>query len=175
MKFSVQVEIPYERELVFDTYRDQIENLVPYMANVEKIDVQSREVDGDVVRLFNVWKGVSSDIPAPLRPILSPDALAWHDRAVWDRSRFRCDWEITLPALPDAVTAKGFSTYQTDGGVTLVAISGEFVIHPEKVPGVPTFVAKRLAPTLEKFVVGLLQPNLKKTTEAVESYLEDHA
>ena len=62
-----------------------------------------------------------------------------------------------------------------EGDVTIVQMSGEFVIHPEKVPGVPAFMARRLAPTLEKFVVGLLQPNLKRSNQAVESYLEDNA
>ena len=175
MKFNVQVEIPFERQLVFETYRDQLVELVPYMANVQSIEIRTREVEGDVVKLFNVWKGTTSDVPAPLRPIVSPDVMSWNDSAVWDASRFRCDWEITLPALPEAVTAKGFTNYQDDGDVTVVSISGEFIIHPDRVPGVPSFMAKRLAPTLEKFVVGLLQPNLKKSTEAVESYLEDHA
>ena len=101
--------------------------------------------------------------------------LSWVDRATWDKGRYRCDWNITLTALPEAVTAKGFNVFVDEGDVTIVQMSGEFVIHPEKVPGVPAFMARRLAPTLEKFVVGLLQPNLKRSNQAVESYLEDNA
>jgi hypothetical protein len=173
MKFTVNDEIAFPLDLVFPTYRDKLHEMLDYMDNVDKIEVKSREESGDVVKLLNHWHGSASDIPAPLRPVIKPDSLSWLDKATWDTARHRVDWEITLPALPEAVTAKGFTMYKEDGDVTLVQISGEFLIHPDKVPGVPTFVAKRLAPTLEKFVIGLLQPNLKKSNQAVEEYLED--
>lgn len=174
MKFTVNDEIGFPLDLVFPTYRDELHLMVGYMDNVERIEVKSRDEDGDIVKLLNHWHGSASDIPKPLRPVINPDKLSWLDKATWDAKRHRVDWEITLTALPDAVTAKGFTLYKDDGDVTVVQISGEFLIHPSKVPGVPTFVAKRLAPTLEKFVVGLLQPNLKKSNQAVEEFLEDH-
>jgi len=173
MKFTVNDEIAFPLDLVFPTYRDKLHEMLDYMDNVEKIEVKSREENGDIVKLLNHWHGSASDIPSALRPVFKPDSLSWLDKATWDTGRHRVDWEITLVALPEAVTAKGFTMYKEDGDVTLVQISGEFLIHPDKVPGVPTFVAKRLAPTLEKFVVGLLQPNLKKSNQAVEEYLDD--
>ena len=175
MKFSLVDEIPYDRELVFTTHRDKLVELVPYLPNVDSVVVESREEDGEIVRLVNVWSGASSDVPSVVRPIVRPEHLSWIDRATWDRGRWRCDWEITITALPEAVTARGFNTFLDEGGETVIQMNGEFVIHPEKVPGVPTFVAKRAAPALEKFVVGLLQPNLKRSNQAVLQYIEDHA
>jgi len=175
MKFTLTDEIPFERAEVYATHRDKLMELVEYLPNVEEVVVESREDDGDVVRMVNRWKGASSDVPKPLRPVIKPEMLTWIDRATWDESRHRCDWQITLTALPDAVTARGFNVFVDEGDVTVVQMSGEFVIHPEGVPGVPAFMARRLAPTLEKFVVGLLQPNLKRSNQAVESYLEDQA
>jgi hypothetical protein len=175
MKFTIDDEIAFPIDEVFPAYRDKLHEMLDYMDNVERIEVKSREVDGDVVNLLNHWYGVSSDIPSALRPVLKPDMLSWLDKAKWDEGKHRVDWDITLPALPDAIVARGFTLYKEDGDVTVVQISGEFLIHPDKIPGVPTFVAKRLAPTLEKFVIGLLQPNLKKSNKAVEEYLQDQA
>ncbi len=175
MKFSLVDEIPHPRELVFATHRDKLVDLVPYLPNVASVVVKERVVEGEVVRLLNLWTVASSDVPAPIRPLLKPENLTYLDRASWDGSRWRCDWEITLTALPEAVTARGFNTFLDEGGETVIQMNGEFVIHPDRVPGVPTFVAKAAAPALEKFVVGLLQPNLKKSNQAVQQYIEDHA
>jgi hypothetical protein len=175
MKFNLTDEIAFPLDEVFHTHRDCLVELVDYLPNVEEVVVESREESDGVVKLVNRWKGASSDVPAPLRPVIKPEMLTWIDRAQWDESRHRCDWQITLTALPEAVTAKGFNLFLDEGDETVIQMSGEFVIHPEKVPGMPTFMAKRLAPTLEKFVVGLLQPNLKRSNKAVEEYLEDQA
>ena len=136
--------------------------------------VKERVVEGDVVRLLNLWTVSSNDVPGPIRPLLKPENLTYLDRATWDAGRWRCDWEITLTALPEAVTARGFNTFLDEGGETVIQMNGEFVIHPDRVPGVPTFVARAAAPALEKFVVGLLQPNLKKSNQAVQQNIEDH-
>ena len=175
MKFNIVDEIPFERELVFSTHRDKLEELVPYLPNVDKVVIREREEEGDVVRLLNEWSGATSDVPAVIRPLLNPEVLTWLDRAHWDQGRWRCDWEITITALPEAISARGFSQFSDEGGETLVEMQGEFVIHPDKIPGVPTFVAKRAAGPLERFVVSLLQPNLKRSNQAVLQYLEDHA
>ncbi|MBX2796065.1 MAG: hypothetical protein KTR31_00310 [Myxococcales bacterium] len=175
MKFNLTDEIPFERELVFSTHRDKLVELVPYLPNVDSVVIQSREEDGDVVRLVNEWTGASSDVPAVVRPVLKPEHLSWVDRATWDVAKWRCDWQITISALPEVVTAKGSNTFVDEGGETLIQMTGEFVIHPDKVPGVPSFVARRAAGPLEKFVVGLLQPNLRRSNQAVLQYLEDNA
>ena len=173
MKFSLVDEIPHPRELVFSTHRDKLLELVQYLPNVSSVVPESRVIEGDIVRLVNIWTGSSTDVPAVIRPLVKPEVLTWVDRATWDKGRWRCDWDIKLSALPDAVTARGFNTFLEEGGETIIQMNGEFVIHPDRVPGVPAFVARAAAPALEKFVVGLLQPNLRKSNQAVQQYIED--
>ena len=174
MRIHVIDELPYERELVFSTHRDRLRELVPYLRGVDRIDVSERQIDGSVVRFENVWYGTSNDVPAVIRPILKPELLRWIDRAAWDQDAWRCDWEIELTALPDAVTARGTSRFRDEGAETVVEITGEFSINPDRIPGVPAFAARRAQPTIERFVVGLLEPNLTEANRAVEQYIEDH-
>lgn len=175
MKFSLVDEIPHPRSLVFETHRDRLVELVEYLPNVASVVIESRIEEGDLVKLTNVWTGGSEEVPAPIRPLVRAEHLSWIDRAVWDAARWRCDWEITISAFPEAVSARGFNTFLEEGGETVIQMNGEFLVHPDKVPGVPGFVARRAAPTLEKFVVGLLQPNLRRSNQAVQQYIEDHA
>lgn len=175
MKFTVTDEVPYPRERVWRTHRDHLLDLLPYLPNIDRVVVEERVEDGDVVRLLNHWYGASSDIPGPLRPVLKPELLSWVDRAEWDGGRWRCSWNITLMALPEAITARGLNTFRDEGDSTVIQNVGEFVLHPDRIPGVPAFVGRQLAPALERFVVGLLEPNLRKSNDAVRRYLDETA
>ncbi len=173
MKFTVTDEVAYPRQAVFEAHRDHLVDLLPYLPNIDRVIVEERVEDGQVVRLLNHWYGASSDVPAPLRPVIRPDMLSWVDRAEWDMGKWRCSWNITLMALPDAVTARGLNVFRDEGGCTVIQNNGEFILHPERIPGVPSFLAKQLAPALERFVVGLLEPNLRKSNDAVRRYLDE--
>lgn len=175
MKFNLTDEIPFEREVVFATHRDKLVELVPYLSNVDDITVRERVEEGDVVRLVNDWSGSSSDVPAVMKSLVKPEHLTWTDRAVWDRSKWRAEWEITLNALPDAVSARGTTSFIDEDDETIVRIEGEFVIHPDRIPAVPGFVARAAAAPIERFVVSLLQPNMRRSNQAVQQYLEDNA
>lgn len=173
MKFSLVDEIPFPRELVFRTHRDALEELVPYLPNVTSVVTESRIEEGDIVKLVNLWTGASDDVPGPVRPMLKAEHLTWVDRATWDRARWRVDWALTINALPEAVAAHGFNTFLEENGETVIQMNGEFVIHPDRIPGVPSFVARAATPALERFVIGLLQPNLRRSNQAVQQYIED--
>jgi hypothetical protein len=175
MKFSLVDEIPHPRALVFATHRDRLVDVVKYMPNVAGVVTESRIEEGDLVHLVNRWTGASTEIPAPLRPLVKPELLTWVDRATWDQARWKTQWSITLDAVADAISAHGENTFLDEGPDTVVQMNGEFVVHPERIRGVPSFVARSAAPALERFVVGLLQPNLKRSNAAVRQYLDDNA
>ncbi len=174
MKFTITEEVAHPRPKVFATQRDRLVELVPYIPNVEKVVIESAEVDGPVTKFLNRWTVASADIPSAVKGFLKPEHLTYLDRARWDESSWRCEWELIITALPEAVTARGITSFADEGPDTIVRMDGEFLIHPDKVPGVPAFLARSLAPSIEKFVVGLLQPNLKKTAHAVGAFIDDH-
>lgn len=174
MRFTITDELPHPLDLVFETHRDKLEELVEYLPNIESVETRSRVEEDGVVKLENVWTAAESDVPAPLRPLIKSEYLTWIDRAEWDEKNHRCRWSIELTVLPHAITAKGENAFREEDGETIIDMTGEFVVHPERIPGVPAFVAKRAAPALEKFIVGLVQPNLRKSNAAVVEYIEDN-
>jgi hypothetical protein len=174
MKFSLVDEIPHPRTLVFATHRDRLLELIPYMPNVRSVVTEERVEDGPRVSLVNKWTGEHTDIPAPLRAFVKPELLTWTDRATWDQEHWTCTWSITLDAVAEAITARGHNTFLDEGPDTVVQMNGEFVVHPDRIKGIPAFVARSAAPTLERFVVGLLQPNLRRSNAAVRQFIDDH-
>ena len=174
MKFSIIDEIPYPRALVFETHRDKISEIVPYLPNVASVVVEHSEVDGSVVRQINRWTGESHDIPALLRPLIRPEVLTWLDRANWYQDKWMCDWELELAVLPKAITARGYNVFLEEGEETIIQMNGEFTIHPDRMVGASSILARQIAPAVERFIVGLLEPNLRQGNRAVLEYLEDN-
>ena len=67
MRLDVSVDIPFAREQVFKTYRDDLPKLVRYLENVRAITVTSRTEEGPLVKLVNRWRG-GGEIPARDNP-----------------------------------------------------------------------------------------------------------
>jgi hypothetical protein len=173
MEIRADARIPFAREIVFATYRDEITSLLPYLPNVLGIEIKSRKDEGSVVEFVNEWRG-GGDIPAAVRAVLSESALAWTDYATWRAKDLECDWRTATHAFTDAVACKGLNRFLVDGdGKTLLEIRGSLEIDAKKIRGVPSFLAGKIGRTVEEFLVGKIQSNLVETAKGLEKYLED--
>jgi hypothetical protein len=173
VKIEVDTKIDHPREVVFKTLRDRLPEIVEYMPNITAIDVVERhEPRADVVEFVNVWRGDAS-IPSLAKPFIKPDMIRWTDYAIWDESEWICDWRTETAFMTDRVDCSGRNRYEeVDGGIhTRLLIDGELNIDTANFPGVPKLVARRAAPVIEKFIVGLITPNLKGTAKAVNDFL----
>lgn len=173
MRFTHSDEVAWPRDLVFRTLRDRTPDLLPYLPSVSELELLEEHVDGLVKRSIKRWRASSDEIPGALRPLVRPDLLEWLDHATWDERSFTCEWRHEFKALPGAVSARGLTRYEDLGGTTGITIDGEFTIRPEGLTFVPQIIARKLAPPMERFIVGQIKPNLSGTNEAMASMLED--
>lgn len=172
MKFTVVDEIPFPLEQVFAAHRDKLPEMVGDMPNVESIEVESREEEDGLIRLVNIWHAAETDVPAIARPFIKPDMLKWTDRAEWDLEDLCVNWNIELGFLPDAIICRGQNIFEEFDGTTRITMEGELIVNAGKIPGVPRLIAGKVGPAVEKFVVGLVEPNLRETNKVVQRYLE---
>jgi hypothetical protein len=172
MEIRADARLPFPREVVFATYRDEITNLLSYLPNVRSIEVTSRKDLGSVVELVNEWKG-GGDIPAAIRAVLSESVLAWTDFATWRGDDFRCEWRTQTHAFADAVTCGGTNIFVAEGDKTLLEIRGKLAIDAKKIRGVPSFIAGKIGRSVEEFLVAKIQSNLVETSKGLAKYLED--
>ncbi|NCG18308.1 MAG: hypothetical protein GWP91_04755 [Rhodobacterales bacterium] len=171
MKIFSESSIPYPREQVYLAYRDRLPEIAMYIPDIREIIVHSRK-DGDgTVTLHNEWVS-QRDVPKMMQHIIKPEHLRWDDFAEWNDAKFQVDWTIKTKAFPEAVICSGRNEILAGGDTTLVRLRGELNIALKDIPGVPSFLAKRLAPQVEKFIVSLVTPNLEKVNQSIERFLD---
>jgi hypothetical protein len=173
MVLFAETEIPYPLPLVFSTYRDRLEEIVPYLPNIECIQVQQRSENENIAYLVNAWTS-KRDLPLLVQKFLKTDAFRWTDRAEWNASRWICSWSVQTEIFPGLVECWGTTSFVDVSSTTRIRIDGELQLHLEKLH-VPRFLANSLQPLIEKFVVNALKPNLLSAGEGVGKFLLNHA
>ena len=171
MRIHADVELPFDRALVFETYRDRLADLVPYLPNIQAIRVVSREDREAQTDFVNEWVG-GGDIPKVVRGVLKESMLRWTDYATWHATDFTVIWRTDVHAFPGAVASAGKNAYVPLAAGTRLEIRGELTIDAGKVPGVPRLLQRTVAETAEKIIVGSVQTNLVEIAKGVRQLLE---
>ncbi|MFH0901297.1 MAG: hypothetical protein V2A73_11775 [Pseudomonadota bacterium] len=172
MELRSTTRIPFPRRVVFAVYRDEMLKLVPYLPNIRRLEVRSREDAGTVVRIHNVWHG-GGQIPAAARAFLSDDMLSWNDHAVWKQDDFACEWRITTNSLTEAILCAGEHRFFEDGNETRIELRGGLTIDAHKIKHVPRFLAGKVGRILEEFLADRIQPNFVSVADGVARYLRE--
>jgi hypothetical protein len=174
MKISNDSLIPFDRLLVYSTYRDKLLELVPYMPNITWVKVRSQRHEGHITYSINDWRG-GGDIPGAARAILSEDLLAWSEHHTWNEEEFTQDWYIKTHAFSEAVQCAGTTRFLKDNGSTKVETRGELSIDPSQIKGFPSFMVGGIAHVVEEFLASKIPPNLVQMSEGVSSYLSKNS
>jgi hypothetical protein len=173
MQLRADGHVPFERDLVFVTYRDRLAELVEFMPNVRRIEVVSREDKGGVVEIVNVWHG-GGEIPAAARVVLSESMLSWTEYATWDETTHTCSWRIETHSFKGAVRCRGTNRFLVNGAETHIEIRGDLEIDTTRIRAVPRFLSKSVGQTVTEFLVKKIAPNLVVASEGLTRYLERH-
>jgi hypothetical protein len=171
MDLVADATLPFPRPVVFAAYRDHLVDVVEYLPNIRAIEVKSRNDDGPVVQLLNVWHG-GGDIPAAARAVISEAMLSWDDQARWDERDFTCKWRIVTHAFSEAVTCEGTNRFLERDGETTLEIRGTLSIDAAKIRGVPRLLAGTVGRTVEDFLGKKIKPNLVEVSGGLRKYLD---
>jgi hypothetical protein len=173
MDITCDAVIHFPRPLVYQTYRDKLPELLPYLPNIRKIEVKERKQEGSAVHFVNVWHG-GGEVPAIARAFLSESMLAWTDFAEWREEAFVCNWRTETHAFTEAVSSSGVNRYfEVDGG-TRLEIRGDLTIDAAKIKGVPRLLSGKVGRAVEEFLVKTISKNLLDVSKGLERYLNDH-
>lgn len=173
MKIHSESLIPHARDAVYETYRDRLPEVATFLPDVESITVMSRSDEEGRTVLHNVWFS-NTDIPKAAQGFLKPEHLQWDDHAIWTHSAYQVAWRIETRVFSESFQCQGTNTFHAEGdGTTRVVVAGDLHIDLSNMPGVPRFIAKRLAPQVEAFIVKMIAPNLKQVNEAVGRYISE--
>jgi len=175
MKIHSVSPVHHPQEQVYRAYRDRLSEIAAYIPDIKEITVVSREEADGVVRLHNVWVA-QREIPRVLQVVVKPEMLRWDDHATWKDAESCCDWVLRLRVFTESVRCRGTNRFQADGPRRCrVLLDGDLDIALERVPGVPSLLARRIGPQVERFFVSLITPNLERVNQSLERFLDDQA
>ncbi|MCK6574984.1 hypothetical protein L6V77_28260 [Myxococcota bacterium] len=171
MDITVDHAVDFPRALVFETMRDKMPDLAPLLPNVDSIDVRERrEPSPGVIELVNLWKAAKTEIPTVARPFVDQSKLNWIDRARWTQADWGCAWKLEVGFMPERVKCAGSTRYEEMGPErTMIRMRGKLELDLKGL--LPGLIARSATPSVEAFIIKLVQPNFEKTIDALAQYL----
>lgn len=163
-------------EEVYVLVRDELSKLVPYLPNVDKIEVHKHAplAEGKV-EVINHWYG-KAEVPSMVKKFIKPELFSWKDFAKWDDENHCVVYELESFMGNDLFDAKGINTFTAIGDdKTELKISCEVIIYPDKVPGVPRLLAKKVTPLIESVLEKVLGPNLTSLGKGLNDYFSQNS
>jgi hypothetical protein len=115
MQFCLSQELTHPVERVFETCRDRLVELVPFLKGIDAIEVLERHEDGGRTRLVNRWRASTTTAPAIVRPFLRPGRFPGSTAHCGSGARL-CAWEFELNLLPEALHCAGVNHFRERPG-----------------------------------------------------------
>ena len=173
MKINSESRIHHPLSEVYGVYRDRLPEIATYIPDIREIQVLSRTPGQDGPVIHNLWIA-DREPPKMLQGIVKREMLRWNDYANWNDAEHYVAWRIEIPAFRDQVTCSGRNSFYAAGpSSTRVVLSGDLEIRLSGVPGVPGFMARRLTPKVEEFIVRLVTPNLARVNQSLQRFMDD--
>jgi hypothetical protein len=174
MKFEIREVVRHPRAKVYEALRDQMTRLTRYLPGIDSIVEREREEIGPgQQRIVTHWQANTRAAPRAVRPFLRPSMTQWQDVATWDDEASCVHWCFETSFLESIYSCEG-TNYIEDGpsGETVLRLTGDLVVHLNKIPGLPKRFVRKLGPRVESYLIDQVIPNLKEVPSAVQTFLD---
>jgi hypothetical protein len=174
MEFCYDELVTYPVSRVYPVLRDELVQLPPYLPGVDRIELIEREALSEGrTRIDNKWFGNSSSAPPPVRPFITGEMTTWIDHALWQDEQKKVEWTFETVWFGKLYDCSGVNYFEDAGeGKTRIRLTGTIQVYPERVPGVPKLLARRLRPQVEKYLIQAVTPNLAQLPKALQAFLD---
>ena len=167
------ISAPIDR--VYLLVRDQLCDIAEYLPNIDNIKQVSCKQDGaQVTQIVNHWQA-RAEIPKILNSFIKKELFSWEDRACWQNNQKSVEYELSSFYANDLYHAKGFNQFKSiSSKETELILKCEFEIYPEKIPGIPRLLVRKVKPMLNSLITKMLEPNIKSLAIGINSYIKDN-
>lgn len=172
-EYSLKTEVPIE--IVYQTLRDNLYKLAPYLPDIAKIELLDRKETEDKVYTLNKWQG-KNILPAVISQFIRLDGIAWLDKGQWSKSEYVCEWSYEPYIFQNNINARGKDIYSTDGKYTTIKLIGDINVNLEQYPFmivVPTVMREKIVDEFLNVVLALIKPNFIGLIKGLEEYVKE--
>jgi hypothetical protein len=160
-------------EVIYDLVKNDLTKIVPYLPNVEKIEVMESNSSEGKTNIINKWYA-KADMPRALKKFVKPEIFSWKDTAIWNDEAREVKYSLESFLANDLFDADGHNIFKSiNENETELIINCSVKIYPEKVPGVPRLLARTISPVIEGLVEKLIGPNLSSLGTGINDYLKN--
>lgn len=162
-------------EQVYSLVKDDFPKIATYLPNIERVEQVQKEnlENGKVTKILNHWYA-KVEVPDIAKKFIKKELFSWKDKALWKNEEFCVHYELESFWASNLFDAKGVNYFKAiDANKTELKLTCEITLHPENVPGVPTFLVKKVLPLIEDIVKGVLEPNLMGLGQGIKRYFNE--
>ena len=174
MRIQSESIIHHPLTLVYDAYRNRLPEVAQYIPDIREIRVHLVDERDGGAEIHNEWIS-DTEMPRGINKIIRPEHMRWDDYAIWDDKNHWVDWKIKTRVFSESVHCSGRNRFVAEGDQTRVILEGDLQINIASIPGVPRIIGNRLKPKVERFIVKLVTPNLKRVNACLQTYLDQKA
>lgn len=158
-------------DIIYPLVRDEMHKILPYLPDIANITEISREEVGEnQTRIVNHWFA-KEKVPSFVKKFIKPEMFSWKDMALWRHEDYCVDFELESFMGNDIYDAKGTNYFQPAGeGITKIRVTCEVIIYPNKIPGIPRLLARKVLPAIEGLIRRTLEPNLTSLGKGLNAY-----
>lgn len=174
MEFEQKNNVSHPKQIVYFAMKDKLEELAQFILTLHKIELKSREkISENHEKIIRKWYGKYEVVPSAVRRFIKESMLTWEDHALWEDENFLVRWESHSGMLKHLYSCSGINYFEDgEDNISIIRITGKIEVYPEKLPGVPKFLARRFTPIIEKFIIGLISPNFAEIIKGINKYLD---
>ena len=161
------------RDRVYEIVKNELAQVAAYLPNVREIKVIERSaLDAKRTLIINKWFA-RANMPALVQKFMSEDLFSWKDTATWDDDKFEVEYFLESTVGKDIYDARGRNYFKAIGDdKTELTLTCEVIIYPDKIPGVPKLIAKKVQPVIEQVIEKIIESNLTTLGAGIKEYLK---
>ncbi|MBI2603719.1 MAG: SRPBCC family protein [Deltaproteobacteria bacterium] len=158
-------------ETVYSIVRDELSKVAEYLPNIREIKVLSSQEKSGKLHVVNQWFA-EANVPSLVKKFIREELFSWKDTAEWDNKNHKVNYQLESFFAKDIYEAKGTNYFKAKDDKTVLTLTCEINIYPEKIPGIPRLLAGKIRPVVEQMIEKMLAPNLTSLGEGIRNYLK---
>ncbi len=172
MKISHSAMIHFPIDRVYDAFLTRMAQLPPWLPSIDKIEVtRVLSLTTHQAEVDYKWHIDTQIIPVILRPFLRSNMNHIRSTTVWCAQKRVVSFEFYHDDYRELFDCKGtFSLVEQSHNSMRIDIDADLYPYPERLAGLPNWVAKKSIPLIEKLIfLDILRPSLMALPEALQA------